>query len=354
MKNPGPIFVYVVFGLQLSAAQLPVVLGSTVTFGVLGGSTVTNTGPTVVNGDLGLNPGSSVTGFPPGSVTLPYGIHINDNPAIMAQADLTTAYNDAATPSRDGDVPVTVAGDLGGRMLTPGLYNSTSSLMIGVGEVLTLSGPGVFVFQMGSSLTTGVGSSIVLTNGASAANIFWQVFSSATLGTNSIFYGTILAGQSITLNTGAALTGRALAKAAVSLASNTVIQPGPAGPGGVLNVFCPLSFGDLSVTYNSVVSATGGTPPYTYSITGSLPPGLNFNPSTGAVTGVPTATGSSPFLVHVTDSSLATASQSCNISTGLTPSLTPLPSSLNLVLIGFVCTAVYLSGERLMRLLRRS
>jgi hypothetical protein len=358
MKSLSPIFLYVVFGLQLSAAQLPVVLGSTVTFSVLGGSTVTNTGPSIVNGNLGLSPGTSVTGFPPGSVSLPYAIHINDGAANTAQIDLTTAYNDAATSNRDSGPIVTVSGDLAGQTLTPGLYNSMSTLGIGVGGVLTLNGQGnansVFVFQIGSALTTGVGSSIVLTNGASAANIFWQVTSSATLGTNSIFYGTILAGASITLNSGAALNGRALAKAAVNLASNSVIQPGPAGSGGPLTVSCPLSTADVSVAYNSIVSAAGGTPPYTYSVTGSLPAGLVINTSTGAVTGVPSSTGFNTFTVNAADSLTVTANQSCNISTVLAPSVTPLPSSLYLVLIGFICTALYLSRERLTRLLRRS
>jgi hypothetical protein len=123
-----------------------------------------------------------------------------------------------------------VAGDLGGQTLTPGLYKSTSSL--GITGVLRLDGQGdansVFIFQVGSALTTLSGSQVILQGSAQAANIFWQVGSSATLGTNSVFNGTILAQTAITLTTGATLNGRALARtAAVTLDSNTIINPGP-------------------------------------------------------------------------------------------------------------------------------
>src|SRR5580692_9922465 len=233
------------FPALLKAAQLPVTLGSTVTFAVLANSTVTKTGDSILNGNPGLSPGSAVTGFPPGSVAPQYAIHIDDGTAVTAQNDLTAAYNDAATNNRDGGPVTVVAGDLGGQTLTPGLYNSASTL--GITGTLTLNGLGnansVFVFQIGSALTTAVGSSVVLINGANAANIFWQVGSSATLGVGSIFYGTILAQVSVTVNSGAALNGRALARTgAVTLAANTITEPGPAtngGPAGPLTVTCP-------------------------------------------------------------------------------------------------------------------
>src|ERR1700677_4253713 len=200
LRKVSPVFLCLALGLNLHATQLPVVLGSTVTFAVVASSTITNTGATVLNGNLGLSPGSAVTGFPPGSVALPYGIHIDDGPAILAQSDLTVAYNDAATPNRDGGPTIALPLDIGGLTLTPGLYNTASSL--GITGTVTLNGQGnpnsVFVFQIGSTLTAAVGSSVVLINGANAANIFWQVGSSATLLTNSIFNGTILALASIT------------------------------------------------------------------------------------------------------------------------------------------------------------
>jgi len=207
--------------LQPAAAQAPVDLGSASNFAVLAGSTVTNTGATTVDGDLGLFPGTAVTGFPPGTVN---GTIIAGDPiAEQAQIDLTIAYNDAAGRLVDA---VTVAGNLGGLTLTPGLYKSTSSLEISSGD-LTLDALGdanaVFIFQMASTLTTTKGRQVILSGGADASNVFWQVGSSATLGTDSIFQGNILALASITLTTGATLDGRALARTgAVALDSNTI------------------------------------------------------------------------------------------------------------------------------------
>ena len=204
-----------------AAGQAPVVLGSATTFEVLAGSTVTSTGATTVNGDLGVSPGTAVTGFPPGLVN--GTIHAGDPAAAQAQLDLTTAYNDAAGRTVGA---ITVAGNLGGQTLAPGLYKSTSSLEISSGD-LTLDAQGdanaVWIFQMASTLTTTSGRQVILSGGAKAANIFWQVGSSATLGTTSAFKGNILALASITVTTGAAVEGRLLARtAAVTLDSNIV------------------------------------------------------------------------------------------------------------------------------------
>jgi hypothetical protein len=204
-----------------AAGQAPVALGAASTFAVLAGSTVTNTGATTVNGNLGLSPGTAVTGFPPGTVN--GTIHAGNPAAAQAQRDLTTAYNNAAGRTVGA---ILVAGNLGGRTLTPGLYTSTSSLAISSGD-LTLDARGdanaVFIFQMGSTLTTTVGRRVILSGGARAANVFWQVGSSATLGTGSVFRGNILALASITVTTGAAVEGRLLARtAAVTLDSNII------------------------------------------------------------------------------------------------------------------------------------
>jgi hypothetical protein len=216
------------FCVSLQAQQAPVTLNSLVSFAVLGGSTLTNSGATVLNGNLGLSPGSSVIGFPPGIVSPPYGIHINDLTAVAAQNDLTAAYNDAATPNRNGGPIITKTGDLGGQVLAPGLYVAPSTTMsVGVGETLTLNGTAnsVWVFQVGTGLT--ILGSVVLTGGAQASNVFWAVGSSATLGVGSVAVGTIMAQASITLGTGATLAGRALAEASVTMLSNPIAQPGP-------------------------------------------------------------------------------------------------------------------------------
>jgi ice-binding like protein/Big-like domain-containing protein len=209
-----------------ACSQAPVVLAASGGFGALAGSTVTNTGPTSLTGDLGVSPGTAVTGFPPGIII--GAIHAGDPAAATGIANLTTAYNDAAGRAL---CAVTVAGNLGGRTLPPGLYKSTSTLAISSGD-LTLDAQGegdaVFIFEMASTLTTTAGRQVILTNGAKAANVFWQVGTSATLGTGSAFAGTIMADQAVTLETGAILNGRALARiAGVTLDSNIIVVPLP-------------------------------------------------------------------------------------------------------------------------------
>jgi hypothetical protein len=200
----------------------PIALGSAGSLAILAGSTITNTGATTISGNVALSPGTAVTGFPPGIIT--GSLNVGNTIAAQAQLDLTIAFNDAA-----GRVlaPLGVAGNLGGLTLAPGLYKSSTSLAISSGD-LTLDAQGdpnaVFIFQMGTTLTTTAGRAVILARGAKASNVFWQVGSSATLGTTSVFKGTIMADQSISLATGAILDGRALARVgAVTLDGNAVV-----------------------------------------------------------------------------------------------------------------------------------
>jgi hypothetical protein len=191
---------------------------------VIAGSSITSTGATTITGDLGLSPGSSVGGFPPG--ILNGTLQINNDISNQAKLDLTAAYNDIA--GRTSTDIVTLSGNMGGLTLTPGLYKSTSSLAISSGD-LTFDAKGnadaIFIIQMATTLTTTSGRKVILSGGALASNIFWQVGSSATFGTTSVFKGTIMAMQSITFNTGARLDGRAYARTgAVTMAGNTIVK----------------------------------------------------------------------------------------------------------------------------------
>lgn len=219
--------------LIANAQQAPVDLGTAQSFAVLAGQGVTNTGATVVDGDLGTHPDRAVTGFPPGTVT--GAIHRADALARQAQTDLTTAYNDAA-----GRTPVTtIATELGGVTLTPGVYDSQSGTFeIVAGGTLTLDAQGdpdgVFIFQMATTLVTFDSSDVNLIGGASPCNVWWQVGSSATLGTNSNFTGNILALTSIQVLTNVVVEGRVLARnASVTLddddidASGCIAAPSP-------------------------------------------------------------------------------------------------------------------------------
>ena len=218
-------------------------LGAAGSFAVLAGTGITNTGPTVVNGDIGTFPTPSETGF--GSLTLNGSNHVADAVSQQAKVDLTTAYNQAA-----GSGPATaVATELGGTTLTPGVYKSPTLAITGTLTLNTLGDPSaVFVFQASSTFVTATASSVVVLNGGTACNVFWQVGSSATLGTSSTLIGSVLASTSITATTGATVQGRLLASnGAVTLDTNTITRPA-----------CAPSAAPITTTPSAAPSTTAG------------------------------------------------------------------------------------------------
>lgn len=256
-------------GLQsiARAASTTVPLGTAANFAVLAGSTITNTGATTINGDLGLSPGTAVTGFPPGTVD---GTgDIADAAAVQAQNDLTIAYNDAAAET----VTATIPTELGGTTEPPGVYNSAAGTF-GITGTLTLDAQGnpnaVFIFQAASTLITASASNVVLVNGAQASNVFWVVGSSATLGTSSALQGNILALTSITVTTSVTIDGRALARnGAVTLDTNQITVP---IPGLTIRITASPSTtapGD-TVTYTLTIADTGNTAYAGATVTDSL------------------------------------------------------------------------------------
>ncbi len=200
-------------------------LGSARSFAVLGATTVTNTGPTIITGDLGVSPGTAITGFPPGTV-VGGTIHAGDPIAATAQADANTAYSDLVAEPCGTNLSGAILGtDPGAVTLSPGVYcfNTAAQLT----QTLTLSGNGVYVFQIGTTLTTASNSSVALANGATAANVFWQVGTSATLGDGTDFVGSILASVSDTVTARTSVDGRVIAlTGAVTLDSNSVTAVG--------------------------------------------------------------------------------------------------------------------------------
>lgn len=278
----------------------PIDLGAAATFGVLGASTVTNTGPSVINGDIGVSPGTSITGFSaPPNGTFTGTAHVADAVAAQAQSDLTTAFNAAAslTPTTSG------LADLTGLSLTPGVY-AGGELSLSGNLTLDGSASSVWVFQAESTLITSSASSITLTGGATACNVFWQIGSSATLADNSLFVGTIMAQQSITAVTNASIEGRLLARTgAVTLDTNQVTVPtgcsstfGTISTSPVITSAAPPS-ATVGTPYTHAITATG-TPAPTFTVTtGSLPAGLQLDTTTGVISGTPTTSGSFTFTV---------------------------------------------------------
>ncbi|GAB3938707.1 ice-binding family protein [Micromonospora vulcania] len=227
------------------AETVQVPLGSAADYAVLAGTTVTNTGLSMITGDLGVSPGTAVTGFPPGQID--GAIHSNDGPAVQAKSDLAVGYNNAVARTTT-DI---ISGGLGGTTRTTGVYSSVSGTF-GIDGTLTLDGQGdpnaVFIFKAVSTLITSADSQVNLINGAQACNVFWQVGSSATLGANSTLRGDILAFTSITVGAGLTIDGRALAvNGAVTLDTDVI----------TLSTCVP---GELSITAPETVDLGTTTP----------------------------------------------------------------------------------------------
>lgn len=317
-----------------AAAQTAPPLGTTTTFAVLGGSTVTNTGSSVLTGDLGVWPGLAIIGFPPGTVT--GTTHAGDAVAQQAQSDLTTAYNDLAGQACGTDL---TSQDLGGMTLTPGVYCfSTSAQLTGTLTLDAQGDPGaVFIFQVGSTLTTASSSVVQLINGGSSCNVFWQVGSSATLGTTTQLAGSILALQSITLTTSASVSGQLLARnGAVSLDTGTVGVCLPVCPPITVNPATLPTGGQPDVPYSVQMTATGGTAPYTFAVTaGALPDGLTLS-SAGLLSGTPTAPGTWTFTITATDADDCTGfrAYTITINDAECPEMTILPAVLPNTAVG--------------------
>jgi hypothetical protein len=245
-------------GARASSSPTPL-LGTAANFSVLAGSAVTNTGPTVLASELGVSPGTAITGFPPG---IAHGAtHSADAGASGAQNNLTIAYNDAAADKTTSTVPD--VGNIGGETLTAGVYASASSML--VDGTLTLNGAGnpnaVFVFKTGSTVVTGSASKVVLENGAQACNVYWQVGSSATLGTDSTFVGTVMALTSITATTDVTVDGGLLARnGAVTLDSDTITPTSCTTTVSAKPVVAPPTTSTTTRTSGGSGSSSGGKP----------------------------------------------------------------------------------------------
>ncbi|HUP45826.1 MAG TPA: ice-binding family protein [Thermoanaerobaculia bacterium] len=334
--------------LLATPASAQVSLGSAQPFGVLGGTTVTNTGNSVITGEVGVWPGTSITGFPPGIAT---ALHPGDAVAQQAQSDLTIAYDAAAGTACTTNL---TGQDLGGLTLTPGVYCFDSSAFLTGTLTLDFQGNAnaFFLFKTVSTLITAPNSTVAMINDGGTTcpeNLFWQVGSSATLDTNTTFLGNILALTSIGLNTGANLNGRALARnGGVTLDTNNVVACGPLIPCPVITLSpATLPGATVGVFYNATIVASGGTAPYTYTVTsGSLPAGLTLNPVTGSISGTLTASATSNFTITATDAVGCLGSRAYSIVVGaaLPPGAAGVPT---LDFVGLAVLFVLLAGAGL-------
>jgi uncharacterized protein YjdB len=306
------VMIAVLAAPAISMAATTVPLGTAANFAVLAGSGITNTGTTTIAGSVGSSPTPTESGFNgANTVTVTGGTNYpsSDNATSTAQTDLAAAYNNAAAQTPAATIPV----ELGSTTLSPGIYNSTAGTF-GITGPLTLNGAGVYIFQMGSTLTTAAGSSVLLTNGAEASNVFWQVGSSATLGANSTLSGTILALTSITTGSGATVTGRLLAEnAAVTLDSTTISVPVALLVGGATTTMVNGATMQMSA---AVLPANAANKTVTWSETG---------PATIDANGLLTATGVGTVIVT------ATANDGSGVTGTETITVTPIQVTGNTV-----------------------
>ena len=270
----GTVLITSAFTLPASGATT-IDLGSASSFAVLAGSTITNTGPTTITGDVGLSPGTAITGFPPGTVS--GTTQVANAQSLAAQTSATAAYLAAASATPATSI---AGGVLGGLTLNPGVYSYASALSLT--GTLTLNAGGnsaaVFILQGASTLTTASGSVVTLEGGAQACNVFWQVGSSATLGTTTSFAGTILALTSATLNSGAQVNGRVLAQTgAVTLDGNTITVPTCAATTVTTTTTSPTTTTTTSPTTTTTVPVTTTTSPTT---TTTVPVTITTSPTT--------------------------------------------------------------------------
>jgi hypothetical protein len=302
------------FAADAHAASGPVDLGAAAGFGVIGGSTVTSAGVSSINGDLGVSPGTAVTGFPPGALS--GTLHLGDAVATQAHADLAAAYADAV--GRSPAAPID--GDLGGVTLAPGVYAAGAALTLAGTLTLDAQGdPGaVFILQAGSTLGTAANSQVILAGGAQACNVFWQVGSSATFGASSELTGTILASTSISIGDGVTINGRALARdGAVTLINDTVNSAQCAG--SLSNTAPPIAAFTAGLTgLNQTVRTTVGA----WSVTDAR--GSNAGYSVTVAASAPTVNGSSA--AAGTGGSLTLTPTTATAASGNPSSTPPLPA----------------------------
>ena len=311
------------------ADGMPAVLGSAQTFAVLGGQTVTSTGETSIVGNLGVSPGGSLTGFPPGTVTAGT-THVGDAVALQAQLDVTAAYNSLKAVVCN----VNLTGqELSGLTLQPGVYCFSAEAAITLTTNLVLDAQGdpnaVFVFQIGSTFTAGNNTAVKVINGGSDCNVYWQVGSSATVGTGTAFAGNILAFSSITLMTGASVSGRVLARnAAITMDTNDVSF-------ATCAAVPPSADLDIRVTSGQTSAVPGSPFVYLVTVTNRGPS----NVQNAAVTTQLRATGG-PVVVPVSWTCSATANARC----GMLGGTDNIDATVNLPVDGtavFVVTATF-------------